>query len=859
MPKVLTSNLANYWVKGIGFLKSWLLGKSSFVSSFNPKGLGHSLLLLSLITFGFQGHAQYNSQGDWILSTWGTERARVKNPTGWMGVGTNAPQGALDVSVTGAGSTLIVPRDTTANRPAAGSQVNGMIRYNTSTNKFEGYENGTWINFNPNPLTSIAVTAPLTSTGGTTPTIGITQASTSTNGYLSSSDWNTFNGKANVNSPNFTGVPTAPTAAVDTNTTQIATTAFVLGQAGSTAPIMDGVAAVGTSLRYSRADHVHPTDTSRAPAAGSASITTLGTITTGTWNGSIIGVPYGGTGTNNGSITGTGALTFAAGGTNQNVTLTPSGTGYTLLNGNVGIRTTAPGAALDVKGAIRLSGSTSGYSGFQPAAAAGSTVWTLPATDGGANQVLTTNGAGVLTWSTPAGTGVTTVTGTAPIVSSGGTAPAISITQAGTSSNGYLSSTDWNTFNNKAPTASPAFTGTPTAPTAAVNTNTTQLATTAFVLGQASSTSPAMNGVAAVGTGTTFARGDHVHPTDTSRAPAAGSSSITTVGTISSGTWNGSVIGVAYGGTGTNNGSITGTGALTFAAGGTGQHITLTPSAGGDVVLNGDVGIGTTAAGSKVHIVGGDVETENGYGLFWRSANGANFSDGAFIRFKSTGDETGSSYLEIGTTDNSDEPIIFTQTAAERMRIHSNGFVGIGTTAPGSNLDVNGTLRVTTICDRAGTNCQTPAALTSATTPTLATVTGNGATTSTAVTFNGGVTTTSVNASGEVRANVLSSSPGSTTAASIDFSTGNAVTTSWDCASGAISFSSLRNGGSYVLVVTSTSTTACSFSTTISGTDAATVAYRFNIPNGPRAASTHTVYNLTRVGTNVYVSWATGF
>ena len=35
-----------------------------------------------------------------------------------------------------------------------------------------------------------------------------------------------------------------------------------------------------------------------------------------------------------------------------------------------------------------------------------------------------------------------------------------------------------------APLASPALTGTPTAPTAAVNTNTTQLATTAFVIAQ---------------------------------------------------------------------------------------------------------------------------------------------------------------------------------------------------------------------------------------------------------------------------------------------------------------------------------------------------------------------------------------
>jgi len=44
---------------------------------------------------------------------------------------------------------------------------------------------------------------------------------------------------------------------------------------------------------------------------------------------------------------------------------------------------------------------------------------------------------------------VTSVTGTTPIVSSGGAAPSISIPAATTSVNGYLSSTDWTTFNNK--------------------------------------------------------------------------------------------------------------------------------------------------------------------------------------------------------------------------------------------------------------------------------------------------------------------------------------------------------------------------------------------------------------------------
>ena len=44
---------------------------------------------------------------------------------------------------------------------------------------------------------------------------------------------------------------------------------------------------------------------------------------------------------------------------------------------------------------------------------------------------------------------VTGVTGTAPVVSSGGTAPAISMAAATAAVNGYLTSTDWSTFNNK--------------------------------------------------------------------------------------------------------------------------------------------------------------------------------------------------------------------------------------------------------------------------------------------------------------------------------------------------------------------------------------------------------------------------
>lgn len=112
----------------------------------------------------------------------------------------------------------------------------------------------------------------------------------SNNGWITIGDVTAANlGLAALASPTFTGTPAGPTAAVDTNTTQLATTAYVLAQAASATPIIDGTAAVGTSTRYARADHVHPSDTSRAAlasaqtftAAQRGAINALGTVSAG--------------------------------------------------------------------------------------------------------------------------------------------------------------------------------------------------------------------------------------------------------------------------------------------------------------------------------------------------------------------------------------------------------------------------------------------------------------------------------------------------------------------------------------------------------------------------------------------------
>ena len=82
---------------------------------------------------------------------------------------------------------------------------------------------------------------------------------------VTSSIQDQLDNKAPLASPALTGEPTAPTATADQTDTQIATTAFVIGQASSADPEPNGTAAVGTSKKYARADHVHATDTTLAP------------------------------------------------------------------------------------------------------------------------------------------------------------------------------------------------------------------------------------------------------------------------------------------------------------------------------------------------------------------------------------------------------------------------------------------------------------------------------------------------------------------------------------------------------------------------------------------------------------------
>jgi uncharacterized protein YdeI (BOF family) len=132
----------------------------------------------------------------------------------------------------------------------------------------------------------------------------------------------------------------------------------------------------------------------------------------------------------------------------ENADLTAS-TGISVTNGagSVTITNTAPDQTVVLTGGTGIS-----TSGTYPSFTVTNTApdQTVALASGTGISVTGTYPNFTVTNTAPSSGGtVTSVTGTAPIVSSGGNTPAISIPAATSSVNGYLTSTDWTTFNSK--------------------------------------------------------------------------------------------------------------------------------------------------------------------------------------------------------------------------------------------------------------------------------------------------------------------------------------------------------------------------------------------------------------------------
>ena len=217
------------------------------------------------------------------------------------------------------------------------------------------------------------------------------------------------------------------------------------GSLSSTTPLVAGTAAIGTGTTVARADHVHPAQTTITGNAGTA--TTLQTART------ISGVSFNGSA--NIEIEDRLGTAIASSAT---TTIGTRGLGdYIHITGAVTITSLGTAAAAGIRRTLIFDGALT----------------------------LTHNATSLIC---PGAANIVTVAGTVIEVVAETTANwrVVSITHPSLSMAeiGYLdgvTSAIQTQLNAKAALASPTLTGTPTAPTAAVGTNTTQVATTAFV------------------------------------------------------------------------------------------------------------------------------------------------------------------------------------------------------------------------------------------------------------------------------------------------------------------------------------------------------------------------------------------
>lgn len=226
--------------------------------------------------------------------------------------------------------------------------------------------------------------------------------------------------------------------------------------AATVAPKAPGTAMVGTSAKYAREDHIHPTDTTRASAST--------TITAGT------GLTGGGSLSVNRTISHQAKPKEGedAGGTGSFVT------GVTIDDLGHVVSTTKGNAPSLTGGSAATSGQyVSGVtvSGHAVTVTKAALPTTISGNAGTATKLAT---ARTISLSGDV-TGSTTFDGSDDV--------SITATVADDSHNHVISNVDGlqTALDAKAPLASPALTGTPTAPTAAASTNNTQVATTAFV------------------------------------------------------------------------------------------------------------------------------------------------------------------------------------------------------------------------------------------------------------------------------------------------------------------------------------------------------------------------------------------
>ena len=244
----------------------------------------------------------------------------------------NAKQNAITLTTTGSsgsstlvGATLNVPTYTL-------SGLGGVPTSRQLTINGTAYDLSADRSWSVGTVTSIATSGPLT--GGTitgSGTIGITQATTSTDGYLSSTDWNTFNSKQNALTNPVTGTGTTNYLSKFT-----------------------GTSTIGNSLVYDNGTNV---------IIGNGSTDIQGRLQVTTSSGALL------LNTDNSNFailfrnTASSNKLWDISTFNNNLVFNEGGVGTRLFmqaGGNIGIGTITPSFLLDVNGTLRASANVTG-------------------------------------------------------------------------------------------------------------------------------------------------------------------------------------------------------------------------------------------------------------------------------------------------------------------------------------------------------------------------------------------------------------------------------------------------------------------------------------------------------------------
>jgi hypothetical protein len=323
----------------------------------------------------------------------------------------------------------------------------------TNLNGITDWKISDWAVFNGSVWEKIDNTDAVTSVNGYTGTVVLTAADVSAIPYTGATGAVDLNAKTLVNVANL-GI----------NTTTVPTIRFrAVGNNNSTSRIaMRGYSsdANSSSMRVSkfRGTEGAPQAPISGDSLGKFELAGYGTtsadaypqvslegVTTEIWGATARGAKAVIKVTPNTTITQVTAVTIDQ---DKSVTLA----GALSVTGTTTLATSLSGLAKLTAGVVSTATSGTDYA----PATSGSSILYGNAAGGFSNVTIGTGVAfagGTLSATGSGGT-VTSVTGTAPVVSSGGTTPAISMAAATTSVNGYLTSTDWTTFNNKQPAGS---------------------------------------------------------------------------------------------------------------------------------------------------------------------------------------------------------------------------------------------------------------------------------------------------------------------------------------------------------------------------------------------------------------------